>query len=83
MDYSSHCGNCVFEEDPVTGQLVPRSQDWRTQASKAGISLGGGLKIAVHDHLSIRPELFIMDTTAGSGWNWNWVRLRIGIGLHL
>jgi hypothetical protein len=36
-----------------------------------GVTLGGGLKIALHRHLSIRSELLFVDTTPGSGPNWS------------
>lgn len=83
VDYTHRCVDCVFDEDPITGELVSRGvTDSRAQAGKTGVTLGGGLKIAVQRHLSIRPELLLVDTTGGSGWNWGWVRLQIGLGLH-
>jgi opacity protein-like surface antigen len=81
-EYFTRCDVCVFDVDPTTGALIPRSTQNRVEASKTGITLGGGVKVAVHRHLSIRPELFYADTTPGSGWNWNWFRLQIAVGLH-
>ncbi len=81
--YSQQCVDCVFDVDPITGELVSRGvSKSRTQAGKTGVTLGAGLKIAVQRHLSVRPELLFVDTTGGSGWNWGWVRLQIGLGLH-
>jgi hypothetical protein len=82
MEYSYNCTDCVFVPDPVTGELVSVPQHWESKGSKNGIIFGGGLKIAVNRHFSIRPELILADTTAGTGPNWNWVRLQIGMGIH-
>ncbi len=83
VEYTHRCVDCVFDEDPITGKLVSRGvSESHTQAGKTGVTLGAGLKIAVQKHLSIRPELLLVDTTGGSGWNWGWVRLQIGMGLH-
>ena len=81
-DYHRRCTACVFDVDPVTGELVPRITDDIASGSKVGITFGAGLKVAVFRHMSIRPELLIVDTTPGSGWNWGWVRLQIGVGAH-
>jgi opacity protein-like surface antigen len=82
MEYSYNCTDCVFVPDPVTGELVSVPQHWESKGSKNGIIFGGGMKIAVNRHFSIRPELILADTTAGTGPNWNWVRLQIGMGIH-
>ena len=83
VDYTRRCVDCVFDEDPITGKLVSRVvTESRSMGSKVGVTLGAGLKIAVHRHLSIRPELLFVDTTPWSGFNWAWVRLQIGLGAH-
>jgi len=82
-NYTFYCENCVYDVDPVTSELVPGIQEERVEATKTGVSIGGGLKIAIQRHVSIRPEFLLMDTTIGSGWNWSWLRVQIGIGLHL
>ena len=82
VDYYRRCVACVFDRDPVTGELVPRVTEENVSGSKLGVTLGAGLKIALHNHLSIRPELLFVNTTPGSGWNWGWVRLQIGLGAH-
>ena len=81
-DYHRRCTACVFDVDPVTGEWIPRITDSIASGSKVGVTLGTGLKIALFRHLSIRPELLLVNTTAGSGWNWGWVRLQIGVGAH-
>ncbi len=83
VDYTYRCVDCVFDQDPITGELVSRGvTESRSKGSKLGVTLGAGMKIAVHRHLSIRPELLFVDTTPGSGFNWAWVRLQIGLGVH-
>lgn len=83
VDYTHRCTDCVFDVDPVTGNLVSRGvTESRTQDSKTGVAFGAGLKIAPARHLSIRPELLLVDTTPGSGANWGWLRLQLGLGLH-
>ena len=83
VDYTSRCFDCIFDQDPVTGKLVSRGvSEWHTVGSKTGVTLGGGVKIAINRHLSVRPELLLADTTPGSGWNWTWFRLQIGMGVH-
>jgi opacity protein-like surface antigen len=82
VDYKTQCVNCIYNVDPVTGQLVPVPYGWKVRDSKTGISLGGGLKIDINRHLSIRPELLVVDTTAGTGWNWLWLKSQIGFGVH-
>jgi opacity protein-like surface antigen len=81
-DYTTRCDECVFDVDPATGALIPRPMRERVRAAKAGVALGGGVKIALHRRISLRPELFAADTTAGTGWNFNWLRVGIGLGLH-
>ena len=56
--------------------------EWNSVGSKMGVTLGGGVKIAINRHLSVRPELLLVDTTPGSGWTWAWFRLQIGMGVH-
>ena len=83
VDYTHRCTACVFDLDPVTGNLVSRGlTESRTQGSKTGVTFGAGLKIALARHLSIRPELLFVDSTPGSGANWGWLRLQIGLGVH-
>lgn len=82
VDYSRRCVNCVFNVDPVTGKLVPVLYDWRTQENKMAVTLGGGLKVAINRHLSVRTELLVVDTTPGSGGNYGWLRLHTGVGFH-
>jgi opacity protein-like surface antigen len=82
-DHVRLCRDCILDWDPVTGKPVSRGvTEWRNEGSKMGVTTGVGLKIAVHRHLSIRPELLLVNTTPGSGWNWGWVRLQIGLGAH-
>ncbi len=80
--YTGTCNQCVFNLDPVTHQLTPIPQEWETRASKAGLTLGFGLKIAAHRHISVRPEILFLNTTPGSGWNWAWLRAQVGVGWH-
>ncbi len=54
----------------------------RVNASKMAINLGVGLKAAIRNNFSIRPELTLIDTTPGSGYNWASLRLSIGVGYH-
>jgi opacity protein-like surface antigen len=79
---SYSCTECVYMPDPVTGELVSIPQYYHSKESKTGIVLGGGMKIALHRHLSIRPEIILADTTPGSGPNWTWFRCQIGVGVH-
>jgi opacity protein-like surface antigen len=81
-DYYTRCTECVFDVDPVTGALTPRLVEERTRAAKAGVTFGAGMKIAVHRRFSIRPELFLLDTTPGTGWNFGRFRFQVGAGLH-
>jgi opacity protein-like surface antigen len=82
-DYTHRCADCVFDRDPVTGALVSRGViEERIESSKVGLAFGAGANIAVHRRLSVRPEVLLADTTAGSGWNWGWVRLQVGLGVH-
>ncbi len=76
------CTECVYMPDPATGELVSIPQYYHSKESKTGIVLGGGIKIALHRHLSIRPEVILADTTPGSGPNWSWIRMQIGVGVH-
>ncbi len=81
--YSNKCENCVFDVEPGTGKLIPRQSEWRAyNESKIGITIGGGLKIAIHRHLLIRSQVQVVDMTAGSGINLSWLRLQIGLGVH-
>ena len=80
--YSRDCNACVYTQDPVTGQMVPVPYHWTAQGSQVGVTLGFGLKVAVHRRFSIRSEAFFINTTPGLGWNWGWWRLQIGAGLH-
>jgi len=82
LAYSRRCGNCVTIGDPLTGPLVPVPYEWHTTDSKMGITLGGGLKVAINRHLSVRTELLVVNTTAGSGGNYGWLRLQTGVGFH-
>ncbi len=81
-DYSNRCELCVFDVDPITGDLLPRVIEGRTQANKLGLAFAAGVKFALHPRLSIRPELLLVDTTAGSGWNFLRYRFQIGAGFH-
>jgi opacity protein-like surface antigen len=76
------CGNCVATKDPVTGALTPLPYTEDIRATKQGVTAGAGIKVAVHRRVSIRPELFFVDTTPGRGWNWAWVRFQLGVGFH-
>ncbi len=82
VDYRARCETCLYNLDPVTGQSIPVPSEWGVRDSKTGIGLGGGLKVAINRHLWIRPELLVVDTTAGSGWNWLWLKSQIGLGVH-
>jgi opacity protein-like surface antigen len=82
-DYSYRCESCVFDVEPGTGRLIPIQSDAeKYNGSKIGITIGGGLKVAIHRHLSIRSQVQLADTTAGSGINLSWLRLQIGLGVH-
>ena len=45
------------------------------------ISFGGGLRIQLTEHLSVRPELRVYDSTALSRSNLNLIRASVGIGV--
>jgi opacity protein-like surface antigen len=82
-DYTYRCSDCVFDRDPVTTALVSRGeQEWRDTGSKFGVAYGAGVTVAVRRHLSVRPELLVVDTTPGSGYNWAWVQVQIGLGVR-
>jgi opacity protein-like surface antigen len=82
-DYSHQCVDCVFDPDPVTGELVSRGVvEDRVEDSEMGFTLGAGVKIFVQRRWSIRSEGLLASTTPGSGWNWGWARLQIGLGVH-
>jgi hypothetical protein len=55
---------------------------WDYRGNKMTINLGVGVKARVTQHLSIRPEFRMFDTTIGKGYNWLSVRLSIGLGYH-
>ncbi len=80
--YTRDCSGCVFNLDPVTQQLTPIPFRSEAHGAKAGLTMGGGLKIAVHPHISLRPEILLVTTTPGEGWNWGWLRAQIGVGCH-
>ncbi|MBZ5582341.1 MAG: porin family protein [Acidobacteriia bacterium] len=80
--YTRTCSACVFNMDPVTKQLTPIPYQSDVQDSKAGLTIGFGLKLAVHRHVSIRPEVLFVDTTPGKGPNWGWLRVQAGVGRH-
>jgi len=55
VDYTSRCFDCIFDQDPVTGKLVSRGvSEWNSVGSKMGVTMGGGVKIAINRHLSVR-----------------------------
>jgi opacity protein-like surface antigen len=81
-NYSRNCSSCVFDVEPGTGKLIPRQSESGYEGSKAGITIGAGLKIAINRHLSIRSQVQLADTTAGSGINLSWPRLQLGLGVH-
>lgn len=81
-NYSRNCSSCVFDVEPGAGKLIPRQSESGYEGSKAGITIGAGLKFAINRHLSIRSQVQLMDTTAGSGINLSWLRLQIGLGVH-
>ncbi len=79
--YSSVCNTCVYTGLPSQGGVaIPQKSEVR--ATKAGLNLGCGIKIAINRRLSVRPEISFLNTTPGSGWNFGWVRLQMGLGLH-
>jgi opacity protein-like surface antigen len=82
VDYAVRCVSCLFTVDPITGQSIPIPSEYFVRDTKTGIGLGGGVKFAITRHISIRPELVVVDTTLGSGWNWNWLKSQVGIGFH-
>jgi len=77
-DYSYKRGAVT---DPLTGQIVPPNE-LNVSGSKTGVTLGAGVKIAVNRHLSIRPEIFFLNTNESVPY-WNWLRFQIGLGFHL
>jgi opacity protein-like surface antigen len=81
-DYSFRCENCVFGAESASGRLIPRQSEWGYQGSKAGLTVGGGLKLAINRHLSFRSQVQFVDTTGGSGINLFWLRLKIGLAVH-
>jgi len=83
VNYTQRCVDCVFDWDPATGEWVSRGvSEWQERGTKAGFTFGGGAKIAIQRHLSIRPEFLLTDTTAGSGYNWGLLQWRVGVGVH-
>jgi hypothetical protein len=50
--------------------------------SKMAIRIAGGIKFAVTNQFSIRPELQILDTTIGEGYNWSQIGLSVAAGFH-
>jgi opacity protein-like surface antigen len=80
--YSRDCSVCVYNRDPLTGEMTPIPYHWETKDTKAGVSVGFGLKVAVQRRISIRSEMLYVDTTPGPGWNWGCLRLQVGVGLH-
>ena len=81
-DYSRSCENCVFDVEPGTGRLIPRQSVSGYEGSKTGITIGAGLKIAIHRRLSIRSQVQLVSASVGSGINLDWLRLQIGLGVH-
>jgi opacity protein-like surface antigen len=81
-NYSRNCSSCVFDVEPGTGKLIPRQLESEYEGSKTGIAIGAGLKFAINRHLSIRSQVQLMDTTAGSGINLSWLRFQLGLGVH-
>jgi hypothetical protein len=58
--------------------MTPVPWEESVRANKMGVTVGAGMKVAVHRRVSIRPEVLFVDTTPGSGWNWGWVRGPVG-----
>jgi opacity protein-like surface antigen len=81
-EYRFTCSECVFNEDPITGQLIPIPYLEQIHATKLGITLGTGIKLAVTRHISLRPQILLVNTTPGSGYNWTWTRFQFGTGFH-
>jgi hypothetical protein len=54
----------------------------RVVSSKMAINLGVGFKAAITPSLSVRPELTLIDTTAGAGHNWASLRMSLAVGYH-
>lgn len=54
----------------------------RHNATQFAVNLGLGVKARISSNLSIRPELRLVDTTAGSGYNWGDLHLSIGLSYH-
>jgi len=50
--------------------------------SKMVIRVAGGLKIALTQNFSLRPEFQILDTTAGEGYNWSNIGFTLAAGVH-
>jgi opacity protein-like surface antigen len=81
-DYFYRCDNCAFEVEPGTGRLIPIQWEGdRYNGSRIGITIGGGLKVAIHRRLSIRSQVQFASTT-GSGLALGWLRTQIGLGVH-
>ena len=81
-DHTYRCVDCVFSPDPVTGTLVSNGvSEWRDETNKAGFTYGGGVKIGVHRHLSIRSEFLAADTTPGAGANLGWLQVQVGMSV--
>ncbi len=82
-DYTYRCVDCVFTPEPVTGRLVSRGVvESLESGSKSGFNFGGGVTIALRRYFSVRPEILLTDTTAGSGYNWGWMQLQVGLGMR-
>jgi opacity protein-like surface antigen len=82
VNYQRRCDGCVFDVDPITGGLVPRTLEEGVDASKTGVAFGGGVTIALPGRVFVKPEILVVDTTAGSGWNWGALTLQTGVGLR-
>jgi hypothetical protein len=81
-DYSRSCDTCVFQVEPGTGRLTPVPELWVTEGTKNGLILGGGIRIGLLRHLSLRPEAMMIDTTPGRGYNWSWLRISAALGFN-
>lgn len=75
-DYVRTCTACVFDVDPVTGEMTPIVQQQVIRSRRAVFTVAGGIKIAVHRHFWIRPEIL------GSGGDKSFIRYRLCLGIH-
>jgi hypothetical protein len=65
------------------GNIV--QSEWRSsevRASHFAIRFSAGIKIALIEHFSLRPEVLFLDTTPGKGFNWGGLGATVGAAYH-